>query len=78
MASADDRAIWEYAVRVGAVIITKDEDFAERRARAGAGPAIVWIRVGDTSRRDVLTWFRFRLPVIVAALDQGETLIEIV
>jgi predicted nuclease of predicted toxin-antitoxin system len=78
MATADDRAIWEYAVRLGAVIVTKDEDFAERRARVGRGPAIVWIRVGNTSRRDLLTWFRFRLPVIVAAVERGESLIEIV
>ena len=51
---------------------------AERRARTGGGPSIVWIRVGNTSRRELLTWFRFRLPVIVEALDRGETLIEIV
>ena len=78
MAEAADRDIWTYASQVGAVIITKDEDFAERRARAGSGPSIVWIRVGNTSRRDLLTWFRFRLPVIVDALAQGEALIEIV
>src|SRR5215207_9725283 len=78
MASASDQAIWAYAIQVGAVIITKDEDFAERRARADAGPPIVWIRVGNTSRRDLLTWFRFRLPVIMAALTRGETLVEII
>jgi predicted nuclease of predicted toxin-antitoxin system len=78
MAGADDKDIWEYAVQSDAVIVTKDEDFAERRARAGTGPPIVWIRVGNTSRRDLLTWFRFRLPVIVDALGRGEALIEIV
>ena len=78
MAAADDLAIWAYAVSVGAVIITKDEDFAERRARIGDGPAIVWIRVGNTSRRDLLVWFRFRLPAILDALSRGETLIEII
>lgn len=77
MAGADDRDIWAYAARVGAVIVTKDEDFAERRARAD-GPAVVWIRVGNTSRRDLLTWFRFRLPAINDALSRGETVIEIV
>jgi predicted nuclease of predicted toxin-antitoxin system len=78
MAGADDRDIWVYASQVGAVIVTKDEDFAERRARTRDGPAIVWIRVGNVSRRELLTWFRFRLPVIVEALERGETLIEIV
>lgn len=78
MADAEDRDVWAYALRLGAVIVTKDEDFAERRARADSGPSIVWIRVGNTSRRDLLTWFRFRLPAIVDALDRGEALVEIV
>jgi predicted nuclease of predicted toxin-antitoxin system len=78
MARADDRAIWEYAIRVGAVIITKDDDFAERRTRTGGGPPIVWIRVGNTSRRELLTWLRFRLAPIMEALERGELLIEIV
>jgi predicted nuclease of predicted toxin-antitoxin system len=46
MAAADDKDIWAYAIQVGAVIVTKDEDFAERRARAVDGPSIVWIRIG--------------------------------
>jgi hypothetical protein len=29
--AADDRVLWDYAVPVGAVIVTKDEDFALRR-----------------------------------------------
>jgi predicted nuclease of predicted toxin-antitoxin system len=78
MAAAEDRDIWAYASRVGAVIITKDEDFPECRARTGGGPSIVWIRVGNTSRRELLTWLRFRLPAIVDALGRGESLIEIV
>ncbi len=78
MADADDRAVWAYAVAAGAVIITKDEDFAIRRARTADGPAVVWIRVGNVSRRDLLTWFRFRLATIVDALALGESLIEIV
>jgi predicted nuclease of predicted toxin-antitoxin system len=78
MAGAGDRDIWAYAGQVGAVIVTKDEEFAERRARTGGGPSIVWIRVGNTSRRELLTWFRFRLAVIVEALERGEPLIEIV
>jgi predicted nuclease of predicted toxin-antitoxin system len=53
MASASDDVIRDYAARVGAVIVTKDEDFAT--ARVGA-----------------------ELPAIVAALERGETLIEIV
>lgn len=34
---ADDIVIWNHAVRSGAIIVTKDEDFAERTARTPVG-----------------------------------------
>jgi predicted nuclease of predicted toxin-antitoxin system len=43
----------DHAVSGEAVIITKDEDFALRRTLAAAGPAIVWVRRGNTSRREL-------------------------
>ena len=30
LAQASDPAIWDYAISVGAIIVTKDEDFAQR------------------------------------------------
>ena len=39
MASASDSAVRDYAARVGAVIVTKDEDFAIRRVLTD-GPAM--------------------------------------
>jgi predicted nuclease of predicted toxin-antitoxin system len=78
MAAADDRVVWDYALTVGAVILTRDEDFAIRRALAPDGPSVVWIRRGNTTRRELLTWFEFRLPAMLEALDRGEPLIEIV
>lgn len=77
MARADDRVIWELARSAGAAIVTKDEDFAARRSLAADGPPIVWVRCGNTNRRELLTWFRFRLPAIVDALARGESIIEI-
>lgn len=78
MAAADDRAVWDYAVSVGAAILTKDEDSGLRRSLAPDGPLVVWIRCGNTGRRELLTWFRFRLPAVLEALARGEPLIEIV
>jgi predicted nuclease of predicted toxin-antitoxin system len=43
MASASDHVIRDYAASVGAVIVTKDEDFAIRGLLT-EGPAIVWLR----------------------------------
>ena len=76
--SASDAAIWDFAVAASAVIITKDEDFALRKAGAGAGPPVVWIRLPNVRRRSLLAWFEKALPDILSALERGETLIELV
>lgn len=78
LATASDRQIWDHARVTSAVIITKDEDFAVRRAVAIDGPAVVWIRRGNTTRRDLLSWFKPILPVVIDALLNDETLIEII
>jgi predicted nuclease of predicted toxin-antitoxin system len=78
MASAPDKAIWDLALECGAVIVTKDEDFAQRHALMGGGPPVVWIRLPNTRRRELLTWFGVALPHVLSALQRGETLIEVV
>ncbi|MEI2617881.1 MAG: DUF5615 family PIN-like protein [Thermomicrobiales bacterium] len=75
---ATDQEIWDYARSVGAAVVTKDEDFALRRGLASDGPAVVWVRRGNTTRRELLAWFEPLLPAILAALADGEALIEIV
>ena len=77
MQAASDTAIWEYALVTSAAIVTKDEDFAQRKVLAAAGPVVVWIRLPNTRRRDLLAWCEAILPDIVAALDRGETLVEV-
>jgi predicted nuclease of predicted toxin-antitoxin system len=77
MTSASDSTIWEYASTVGAVIVTKDEDFAIRRLLS-EGPAIVWLRMGNSRRVALLDRVEAELPAIVAALERGEKLIEVI
>lgn len=76
MASASDDAIRNYAAGVGAVIVTKDEDFAVRRLLAD-GPSVVWLRVGNTRRAVLLDRVESELPRIIEALERGETLVEL-
>jgi predicted nuclease of predicted toxin-antitoxin system len=78
MRAASDEAIWELALRDRAIIITKDEDFAQRHALAETGPVIVWIRLRNTRRAELLEWFEAALPYVISALARGETLIEVV
>jgi predicted nuclease of predicted toxin-antitoxin system len=77
LADASDSRIWDEAASSGAVIVTKDEDFPFRRTSSATGPAVVWIRIGNTTRRETLRWFAAVFPDVLAALARGDTLVEI-
>lgn len=73
---ASDDAIWQYAEASGAILITKDEDFAIRGRRfrkrcrcSGSGSAI---------RPARLCWSSLPLfPQVMSLIAGGETLVEI-
>ncbi len=77
MQAASDAAIWDHALASSSAIVTKDEDFAQRKVLADHGPVVVWIRLPNTRRRDLLAWFETVLPEMLAAMARGETLIEV-
>ncbi len=77
MQASPDAAIWDYALREGAAIVTKDEDFAQRKNLIDTGPTVIWIRLPNTRRRDLLAWFETILPDILATMERGDTLIEV-
>jgi predicted nuclease of predicted toxin-antitoxin system len=74
---AKDSPIWAHAMAHQAILINKDEDFPHRMRQTPSGPVIVWLRVGNTSRRALLAWFEPLLPQIEALIAQGDRLIEI-
>jgi len=77
LAQSKDTPIWRYALERGAVIVSKDEDFAERVRRGRPGPAVVWLRIGNSSTRNLLIWLEPLLPLIIQKLGQNERLIEV-
>jgi predicted nuclease of predicted toxin-antitoxin system len=77
MTSAEDSMIWNHALDIDAIIITKDEDFAERTARTTAGPVIVWLRIGNATNRPLLEWLEPRWSSVVQLLIDGNRLIEV-
>lgn len=74
---ADDTTIWMHAEMNGLVIVTKDEDFARRVQATVTGPAVVWLRMGNTSNPTLRAWLVPRMPQIVSLLQQGARLVEI-
>ena len=77
LGQSKDTPVWRYAQQNGAVIITKDEDFAEWVRRSRPGPAIAWLRIGNSSKRALLAWLEPLLPTIVRQLEQGDRLVEV-
>lgn len=75
---ADDGAICAYALQTGAVVLTKDEDFAELARGRDASPVIVWLRVGNSSNKILRAWLEPRLPGIVQLVGQGGRVIEVI
>lgn len=72
-----DSVIWDRAMTTKSTIISKDEGFARRRGIASSGPTVIWLRIGNTSRRSLLSVFASLFPEILAALQRGDTIIEI-
>lgn len=77
LGSAADMLIWNHAASEGEVLLTKDEDFAELSRRDPGGPAIVWIRIGNTTSTALWRALEPILPEIVEALSRGERLVEV-
>ena len=77
LCDAEDGPVWAHALQVGAVIVTKDEDFVERAGRDPRAPLIVWLRVGNATNRALLEWLRPRWSAIIELLDSGDRLIEV-
>jgi len=74
---AADLAIWRYAGRTGATLITKDEDFVALAGREPHGPQVVWVRIGNISNDVLWRTIEPLLDEIVAALNAGERIVEV-
>ena len=77
LAQSKDTLIWRHAQEQDAVIITKDEDYAEWVRRGRPGPQVVWLRLGNSSTRALLVWLEPLLPRIVHELEQAGRLVEV-
>lgn len=49
-----DEAVWRYAGTHGFTIVSKDSDFNQRSLLYGSPPKLVWLRLGNCTREDVV------------------------
>ncbi|MFA5984050.1 MAG: DUF5615 family PIN-like protein [Methylococcaceae bacterium] len=78
MMATTDRAIWAWAKQNNSIIISKDEDFVILHNADEKPLPLIWVRVGNTRRKELLEWFERLLPVIEEKLASGELLVELV
>ena len=76
MAGAPDQQIWEKAIELKSVIISKDEDFIQMASTVG-GPQIIWVTSGNTSKSALLGIMEKAFPQIIEALEFGEQIVEV-
>ena len=74
---ADDSTIWSLAATLNAAILTKDDDFVDLASRRSERVAVVWLRCGNIYNPALVALIARHLPVIVAALEAGERIIEL-
>ncbi len=74
---AKDSLIWQYALDFGAIIVTKDEDFAQRSLFSAVSPVIVWLRIGNATNPELLDWLLPQWPAVLTRLEAGDQLIEV-
>ena len=68
---ASDETIWNHAVASGAILITKDEDFVTRGKYLRDAVPVVWLRLGNTSRKALLERFLPLLPTVMSLIAGG-------
>lgn len=74
---AEDPAIFAAARAAGAVLMTKDSDFAELVARHGPPPQILWLTCGNTTNGALRVILATAWPRAASLLASGEPLVEI-
>ena len=77
LADAADGAIGRHAEAIGGDDRHEGRGFRDLEAAAGWWPRVVWIRLRNTRRRDLLAWFDVILPDLLQALERGEAFVEI-
>jgi predicted nuclease of predicted toxin-antitoxin system len=72
-----DPPIFDAARTAGAVVMTKDADFAEMVTRRGPPPQVIWLRCGNTSNAALRVMLAAEFPAALTQLAAGAPLVEV-
>lgn len=77
MRHADDEAIRDWALREGAIIVTKDEDFVRPTIGPYEEPQVLWVRTGNVVNRVLFVRFSRGWIEIETHLAAGAPVVEL-
>jgi len=77
LAQASDGALWARCRDTTAIVVSKDEDFANWVRAGRAGPAVVWLRTGNGTTDRLIETLSPVIDAVEACLAAGDRLIEI-
>lgn len=76
--TADDETVWNYALRRGYTIVSKDSDFRQMSFLIGPPPKVVWIRRGNCSTQEIKKILRaYRSELIEFSNDKTSSFLEL-
>lgn len=70
--NSTDFHIWQYAKENGYTIVTFDTDFYDLSVLRGAPPKVIWLRLGNTSTKNLEIVLSEKLPTIEEFINQHE------
>jgi len=73
---ASDSILWEYARGHDLCVLTRDTDFFDRLLLHGPPPKVVWVRLGNLRKRDLIVALEDRWSTIQQHLERSD-LIEV-
>ena len=77
LGQGSDSDIWRRCVSMGAIIVSKDEDFANWVRAGRPGPAVVWLRTGNGTARRLVATLTPVISAVEARLTAGDRLVEV-
>ncbi len=77
LAQAADIEIWRYAAEHEMILISKDEDFFHLAGKGGPGVQLVWVRLGNCCRHELLSAIERAWLRIQTCLESGDRIVEV-
>ena len=68
LGAAPDAQVWEYAIRNGFAVVTKDEDYSQLSVLLGCPPKVLWVLLGNCTTAQVEALLR-RHRIDILAFD---------